>query len=311
MDNTQLQQSIEAKYTHLGENPSTYLKGLLHAKETDYWSYIQLETLLSLQNPRTHFEDEEVFIIYHQLTELILKLVLNELKKLTECIEADENIYISKLNRINRYTQMLINSFAIMRHGMNYDDYNSFRSALAPASGFQSAQFRYIELYCTSLENLVTHKNKISEASRIEDLMELQYWKAAGINPKTGEKTLTLRQFEKKYSNRLTQLAENLRNKTLNDRLECIESPSQERINLMRTFDYLYNIKWPIVHLETAAYYLDSKGDKKEATGSSDWKKYLHPRNQRRIFFPSLWSTDELKNWGDPCFFEEDDFKGL
>lgn len=310
MNNRQLHQTIEDKYTKLGENPSTYLKGLLHARETDYWSYIQLETLLSLQNPRTYFEDEEVFIIYHQLTELILKLVLNELKKLTVSEVVDEKVFISKLHRINRYTQMLINSFAIMRHGMDYDDYNTFRSALAPASGFQSVQFRYIELHCTSLENLIPHKNRTSAESRIEDLMELQYWKAAGINPKTGEKTLTLRQFEKKYSNKLTQLAKKLRNKTLNDRLECIEAPSQEHINLMRTFDYLYNIKWPTVHLETAAYYLDNKGDKKEATGSSDWKKYLHPKNQRRIFFPSIWSKDELKNWGDPCFFEDENFKG-
>ena len=248
--------------------------------------------------------------LIHQLTELILKLVLNELKKLTASDAVDEKVIISKLHRINRYTQMLINSFAIMRHGMDYDDYNTFRNALAPASGFQSAQFRYIELHCTSLENLIPHKNRISETSSIEDLMELQYWKAAGIKPKTGEKTLTLRQFEKKYNNRLIQLAKDLRNKTLNDRLKGIEVPSQERIKLMRTFDYLYNIKWPTAHLETAAYYLDSKGHKKEATGGSDWKKYLHPKNQHRIFFPSVWSKEELKNWGDPCFFQDEDFKG-
>ena len=310
MDNTKIYQSLEDKYTNLGENSSTYLKGILHTKETDYWSYIQLDTLLSLQNPKTHFEDEEVFIIYHQLTELMLKLVLNEIKKLTENNEVDEELFISKLQRINRYTQMLINSFAIMRHGMDYDDYNTFRSALAPASGFQSAQFRYIELRSTSLENLIPQKNKITKESRIEDLMELQYWKAAGTNPRTGNKTLTLRQFEEKYGAKLLQLAKDFRNKTLKDRFENIKSPSEELINLMRTFDYLYNIKWPIVHLETASYYLDSKGERKEATGGSEWKKYLHPKNQRRIFFPSVWSTDELKNWGDPCFFRDEDFKG-
>ena len=74
--NTKLYQSLKDKYTRLGENSSIYLKGFLHAKEIDYWSYIQLDTLLSLQNPKTHFEDEEVFIIYHQLTELMLKLIL-------------------------------------------------------------------------------------------------------------------------------------------------------------------------------------------------------------------------------------------
>ncbi|MFN7099300.1 MAG: tryptophan 2,3-dioxygenase, partial [Flavobacterium sp.] len=35
-----------------------------------------------------------------------------------------------------------------------------------------------------------------------------------------------------------------------------------------------------------------------EATGGSDWKKYMHPKYQRRIFFPELWTDDELANWG-------------
>ncbi len=44
----------------------------------------------------------------------------------------------------------------------------------------------------------------------------------------------------------------------------------------------------------------DDKTGKKsyllEATGGSDWKKYMHPKYQRRIFFPDLWSEEELKN---------------
>ena len=36
-----------------------------------------------------------------------------------------------------------------------------------------------------------------------------------------------------------------------------------------------------------------------EATGGSDWRKYMHPKYQRRIFFPDLWSEEELKNWGE------------
>jgi tryptophan 2,3-dioxygenase len=36
-----------------------------------------------------------------------------------------------------------------------------------------------------------------------------------------------------------------------------------------------------------------------EATGGSDWKKYMLPKYQRRIFFPELWSEEELQNWGE------------
>jgi tryptophan 2,3-dioxygenase len=44
--------------------------------------------------------------------------------------------------------------------------------------------------------------------------------------------------------------------------------------------------------------YIDSSQGTGEATGGSDWKKYMHPKYQRRIFFPELWNVDELANWG-------------
>ena len=48
-------QKIKDKYENLGENPETYFKGLLQAKPINYWDYIQVDTLLSLQKPRTDF----------------------------------------------------------------------------------------------------------------------------------------------------------------------------------------------------------------------------------------------------------------
>ena len=71
--NQELLNSIEAKYAGLDENPETYFKGLLHAKPITYWDYVEVDTLLSLQKPRTNFKDEEIFIMYHQVTELLLK----------------------------------------------------------------------------------------------------------------------------------------------------------------------------------------------------------------------------------------------
>ncbi|MEW7279832.1 tryptophan 2,3-dioxygenase family protein [Aquimarina sp. 2201CG1-2-11] len=301
--NSDIYQSIEEKYLKLGSPSRTHLKGLLHAKEVNYWSYIQLETLLSLQNPKTHFEDEEVFIIYHQITELVLKLVLNEIKQITREEQVSASLLTAKLPRIIRYIELLINSFGIMQEGMNYEDYNTFRSALAPASGFQSVQFRCIELYCTSLENLITFKDKISEHHTIEDLMELLYWKAAGYNPKTGKKSLTLQQFEEKYASNLLQLAKERRGHTLNDIFQNLSTPSATLLQQMRAFDYLYNIKWPRVHLATASHYLETNEKSKAATGGSEWKKYLDPKYQRRIFFPTVWSQEELTNWAEPCFF--------
>lgn len=144
-------QQIKDKYHQLGENPKTYFKGLLHAKPINYWDYVKVDTLLSLQNPRTDFKDEEIFIMYHQVTELMLQM-------------------------------------------------NNLSAAL---------------------------KEKLKE------------------------------------------------------------------------FDYLYNVEWPLVHLNTAEYYLDSNRENQDATGGSEWKKYLHPKFQQRKFFSSLWTETEKQNWGE------------
>jgi len=282
---------IEDKYENMGENPKTYLKGLLQAKPINYWDYIQVDTLLSLQNPRTNFKDEEIFVMYHQVIELFQKMLLHEVKQLQELEEFDENIWIEKLGRIDRYVEMLINSFDIMRYGMDYDDYNIFRDTLTPASGFQSVQFRYVELYCTPVKNLVNEKGKsrLPENPTLQDYFDNIYWKDAGYNRKTGEKTLTLRQFEEKYEDELIGLAQRMQGKTLHDKINKIENPSEELIKALVKFDKSYNVTWPLVHLETAAHYLDTKGKTKAATGGSEWKKYLHPEHQQRKFFPEFW----------------------
>ena len=291
---------IEKKYKRLGENPETYFEGMVHAKPLAYWDYIQVDTLLSLQKPRTDFKDEEIFIMYHQVTELMLKLVLHEVKQIVETGNPGEEFLINKLNRMNRYTGMLITSFDIMKEGMDYDDYNTFRTALAPASGFQSAQFRYLEIYCTRLENLINEKGKerLPERPSLDDYFEHIYWKDAGYNRKTGEKTLTLRQFEEKYQGDFIRLAEKVNGNTIEEKIMKTQSSAALKAKL-REFDKLYNIDWPLVHLETAQHYLDQKGENKAATGGSAWKKYLHPKFQQRKFFPGLWSEEEIESWAD------------
>lgn len=301
MENLNIYHSIEKKYKQLGENPETYLKGLLHAKPINYWDYVEVDTLLSLQKPRTNFKDEEIFIMYHQVTELFLKLMIHEIKQIVYCKKITEPFLITKFSRLNRYTVMLINSFDVMRDGMDYDDYNTFRASLAPASGFQSAQFRLIEIYCTRIENLINEegKKRLNANPTIEEFFEHIYWKDAGLNRKTGEKTLTLRQFEEKYLDRFIALAKKVNGKTLEEIVKGIQNPSEQLTNILREFDNLYNIKWPLVHLNTAKHYLDKKGENQAATGGSEWKKYLHPQFQQRKFFPELWTETEILNWGE------------
>jgi len=292
-------EDIQRKYEELGENPETYLKGLYMAKPINYWDYVEVDTLLSLQKPRTDYKDESIFIMYHQVTELVLKMMVHEIEQLVE-EELSDDVWVDKINRLNRYTSMLITSFDVMKHGMNYDDYNEFRLTLAPASGFQSVQFRIIELYCTPLINLVNlhGRERLSDNPKIEEYMENLYWKDAGYNRKTGKKSLTLRQFEDKYQEKLTALAYKMEGRTLADLANTRKDMSNELKQKLREFDELYNIQWPLVHLETAQHYLDSKNENKVATGGSEWKKYLHPKYQQRKFFPDLWTQIEKNNWG-------------
>ena len=301
MDNLELIKALEEKYHNLGENPETYFKGLLQAKPINYWDYIQVDTLLSLQKTRTDFKDEEIFVMYHQVTELTLKMMIHEIKQLSEGENLSEEIWITKLERLKRYTRMLITSFDIMKDGMSYDDYNIFRSTLTPASGFQSAQFRILELYCTKLENLVNNQGqqRLPENPTAEDYFEQMYWKDAGYNRKTGKKTLTLRQFIEKYEGDFKALAERIKGKTLEERVAQMQNPSLELKEKLKQFDHFYNVAWPIVHLDTAQHYLNRKGETKTATGGSDWQKYLHPKYQQRKFFPNLWTEEEIANWGE------------
>jgi len=301
MEEKNIIQQIEEKYQNLGENPETYFKGLLQAKPINYWDYVEVDTLLSLQKPRTNFKDEEVFIMYHQVTELLLKLMIHEIKQIVYNEIITEEFLIIKISRLNRYTRMMINSFDVMSGGMDYDDYNTFRSTLAPASGFQSAQFRLVELYCTRIENLINEegKKRISAQPTMEDYFEHIYWKDAGLNRKTGKKTLTLRQFEEKYLDRFISLAKKVKGKTLEDIFLKIINPSEDLKLILREFDRLYNVEWPMVHLNTAKSYLDKKGENQAATGGSEWKKYLHPQFQQRKFFPTLWTEKEINQWGE------------
>ena len=189
---------LEAKYKDSGQDMSSYLDGLLHQRYLTYWDYIHLDTLLSLQVPRTYFPDEEIFIMYHQITELYFKLILHEQRQIVDDKSQEVQIFTEKVERINNYYKALISSFGIMVRGMDREQFLKFRMALLPASGFQSAQFRMIEIYATPLEQLVhpSERERFSSEDPLEVLYEHIYWKQGATDLKTGEKTLTLKQFE-------------------------------------------------------------------------------------------------------------------
>ena len=135
---------LQAKYNAMGQDLSSYLDGLLYADYLTYWDYIHLDTLLSLQNPKTQFPDEKIFILYHQITELYFKLILHELEQITATPQPAEAFFIDRLDRIIRYFRHLENSFDVMVQGMEKEQFLKFRMALLPASANGEAIVRVL-----------------------------------------------------------------------------------------------------------------------------------------------------------------------
>ncbi|WP_395046447.1 tryptophan 2,3-dioxygenase family protein [Flavobacterium sp.] len=297
-------QEIDKKYKAINQKTEAHLEGLLWSKPITYWDYIQTDALLNLQVQRTTLPDENVFIMYHQVNELLFKMILWEINQLSHTTKPSTAFFTERLMRISRYFDMLTTSFDIMGDGMEVEQYMKFRHTLTPASGFQSAQYRMIEFSSTDLINLIDHRFRatIDRNTPFEHAFEHLYWQAAGKDYTTGEKSYFLKEFEKKYKKEFLDCMEEYNTINLWQKFKEIPETDQqnpELIAAMRHYDYTVNITWVMGHLNAARKYIDNgKGDG-EATGGSDWKKYMHPKYQRRIFFPELWSAEELKTWGE------------
>ena len=316
MDDKKLIQKINKlslKYLSTGQDLYSFLDGLLYSDYMGYWDYIHLDTLLSLQTPKTDFPDEKIFILYHQITELYFQLSLIELEHINKngrnVIETGEDlgwnetlsptIFIEKMSRINRYIKHLIHSFDIMIEGMDRNQFLKFRMALLPSSGFQSIQYRMIEIRSTDLQNLTLNHKKNNTS--MNELFAKIYWKMGANDLGSGKKTYTLKQFEKKYTHRLLKLVNKMQTQNVWQKYRSLSKKDQKNpklISLLKEYDVSININWKLAHYKSAAKYLKSSKKEVEATGGTNWQEYLPPKFQKIIFFPKLWSNTEMENWG-------------
>jgi len=115
--------------------------------ELTYSSYLHLDQLLALQQPRSEppEHDEMLFIIVHQAYELWFKLLLHELDKVKEDFVANR-LYpaISTFKRLRTVMKVAVEQVDIVET-LTPMSFNSFRDRLDTASGFQSSQFRELE----------------------------------------------------------------------------------------------------------------------------------------------------------------------
>ncbi len=293
---------LQEKHESVGEDLKDHLEGMLYGYFLNYWDYVGVDALLNLQKPRTKYPDEMVFIIYHQITELHFKLIMHEMEQIGFHEKLTAEFFTEKLSRINIYWKHLISTFEILAHGMAHEQFLAFRKALVPASGFQSVQYRLIELWSTPFRNLVAHDKRadFQEDSPIEEMSPFLYWRQGATDPK-GNKTLTLAQFEDKYSKLINRKGNEFRQRNLWSRYKSL-SPTEQLdealIEQMRGLDVNANINWNLMHLRYAEKYLTRGKAAVRGTGGTNWKEYLPPRFQRQVFYPALWTESELNDWG-------------
>ncbi|MCH7398057.1 tryptophan 2,3-dioxygenase family protein [Belliella sp. DSM 107340] len=291
---------LQEKFKASGQDLSSYLEGLLYADYLNYWDYINLDILLSLQQPKTSMKDEKIFIIYHQITELYFKLIIWELEQISEQEEIKAEFFKARLERVIMYFDHLISSFAVMWKGMEREQFLKFRMSLLPSSGFQSAQYRIIEILSAEVKNLV-HIDKrasLNDNATIDDLFDNLYWQQGAIELATGEKTLTLKTFEAKYGKELKELIENYKSGNIWKKYQSCKDKDQDLMELMRSLDLKANVFWPLAHYKSAVRYLQKDPVDISATGGTNWQKYLPPRFQKVIFYPELWTDSEKDDWG-------------
>lgn len=320
-------EQIKKQYQFQNDKELVVLLEALASKESrgvTYWDYIEVDTLLSLQKPKTNFPDEVIFITYHQICELYFKLIIQELERLGDFYEGELVNRIHRvpcmklirnnsgepagteelneletwnecLNRVERYWQNLIASFDVLKSGLSTAEFGAFRKALLPASGFQTYQFRKIEIMLTPLRNIT-----IPSSEKKEDI----YWRKGAMNvTDKSQPSKLLSNFNAKYDSVFFELIERFKGKTLFDRFQKLSVELQAIVKklLEKIEDSI--LLWKIAHMHMIYQHIPST---ESATGGTDYTNYLPQlreqldggknqkevvfnKNYQVIYFPEFW----------------------
>jgi tryptophan 2,3-dioxygenase len=250
-----------------------------------YNSYLRVDELLAIQTPlvpeRSH--DELLFITIHQAYELWFKQILFELDTVARHIEAANLAEARRLvDRVSTITRVLVDQIHILET-MTPRDFCHFRSALAPASGFQSAQFRELEFlmglkepnYLRSFPPGTSARARLDArlaAPSLRDGIHTLLRKAGFVvaddidtNPEA---------FEASVRSLLPVYAEPEAHRDLHDLCEAVVALDQ------------WVAIWRFHHVRVVERVIGSK----HGTGGSPGVKYLDSTTTRRAF-PLLWAV--------------------
>lgn len=252
-------------------------KGNLTNTGVTYGEYLKVEELLSLQKPLSSpvAHDELLFITIHQVYELWFKQALFELDSAISFIGQDKLLpAFHRIERVHEIFRILIQQVDILET-MTPVEFNRFRARLNPASGFQSWQFRELEL--------------LSGA----DISE--YAKFTALDPEWGER---LEARGRKMSMRSAFFALLERNRLITDLsaasvgaaiVAIYAKPQHDELQMLCEHLIRYDEQiqlWRFRHVQMVERMIGMK----MGTGGSLGVSYLQSTLQKR-YFPELWQA--------------------
>lgn len=253
-----------------------------------YGDYLKLDMLLAAQAPLSDRQDETLFIIIHHVQELWLKLIISELEFAMRNLREDRaGVAFKALARVSAVQEQLISAWDVLST-MTPSDYLTFRDRLGQASGFQSYQYRLVEILLGAKDErmLAPHRHVPEIHARLEAAFRGPsiYDEAIALVSRAGF-DVPAELLERDYS----------QNHVANDVLQMIwlqvYREPEKHFELYELAEELVDVEdrfqqWRFRHMKTVERIIGYK----KGTGGSSGVGFLKTALDR-TFFPELWAV--------------------
>lgn len=253
-----------------------------------YGDYLKLDRLLSAQDPITDSNDETLFILVHQVQELWLNLIIHEIEFAIRNLREDRaGVAFKALARISRVQEQLITAWDVLST-MTPSDYLTFRGQLGQSSGFQSHQYRLVEILlgARDAKMLVPHRHRPEIHARLEQAFHSPsiYDEAIAVVARAGfdvPRSLLERDFSQQHemNEDLCRIWLHIYKST--DRNFELYELAEELVDVEDRFQ-----QWRFRHMKTVERIIGHK----KGTGGSSGVAFLKTALDRS-FFPELWEV--------------------
>jgi tryptophan 2,3-dioxygenase len=266
--------------------PDEVLPPVVKDAPVTYTSYLRVRELVSLQQPLSEppHHDEMLFIVIHQVYELWFKQLLHEVDAAIRSLEAGRVLEVHKVfKRVTAIQRVLIEQIQVLET-MTPQDFEVFRSRLNPASGFQSWQFRALEITSGLHDDryLVFHEADPAVHATLQRRLEGRTIWDAFVS------LLRRRGFD--VPDRAPEPGSDDSERVV-QALKAIYDRAHDHYDLYLTcellvdYDELFQV-WRFCHVEMVERTIGAR----KGTGGSSGAKYLRSTLKKR-FFPELWEV--------------------